>query len=234
MGGRGATSGSGYKTFPDKAGGSHVYEGDGRSQVQFFMNNSNFDELISNMSNGDISAFRYWTTGGFMDGQQYRGWDRMNDHLKGITQRMDDVLDNATLDKGVVVVRRTDAQLVLGKGKTNGTLEDFNKMRGQVVKSVGAMSTGAASQGLTIGGWSPKGVEYRIHIPGGSKGAGMWIGDKRVNGWGPEQREFVVNRDTYFRVGKARYDSVRNVTVVDLHYDGLGIHDYGTSGRLNI
>ena len=72
------------------------------------------------------------------------------------------------------------------------------------------MSFGAASQGLTIGDSSKK-VEYKLRIPPGSKGAGMWIGDKRINGWGAEQREFMSNRDSVFKVGKTTYDKRRGV-----------------------
>ena len=77
MGGRGGSSGTGggYKTFADRARGTHEYHGNGQEQVNFFRNNSNSDALISAMSNEDRYAFQAWSNGYFMDGAQYGGWD---------------------------------------------------------------------------------------------------------------------------------------------------------------
>ena len=143
-----------------------------------------------------------------MSGQQYRGWDGMSKTDQKITKDMDDILDRATLDEGITIHRLATAELVLGVGRRTATLEELQAMRGKSVTSKGAMSCGAAAEGLTIGSRS-KEVEYRISIPGGSTGAGMWIGDKRINGWAAEQREFVMNRDTEYTVGETTFDSAR-------------------------
>lgn len=220
-----------YHEFPDKASYSHGYAGDGKDVVAFFDENSNYDELIAGMNDRQIEAFRrYWTTGYFMDGQQYKGWDKMDSTDRHMTSRMDHVLDKTELNEGIVVTRRATAELVLGAGHKKGSLDALRAMEGRDIFSKGAMSTGAASEGLTIGD-SSKNVEYKIHIPKGSKGAGMWIGDSRINAWGAEQREFVTNRDTTYKVGRTTYDSARKIYVVDVFYTGQMAHDYGSKGR---
>ena len=219
-----------YHTFKDKAAYSHGYEGSGKEVVDFFNENSNYDELIDGMNDRQREAFRRWTEGYFMDGAQYKGWDGMSTTEHHYTSRMDHILDQAVLNEGIVVTRRASAELVLGAGTRKGSLEALQAMEGRSVFSRGAMSTGAASQGLTIGD-SSKNVEYKIHIPKGSKGAGMWVGDRRINGWGAEQREFVVNRDSTFKVGKTRYNPSRKIYEVDVFYTGQMEHDYGTSKR---
>ena len=240
MGGRGDGSGlkgkrkkksEAYREFPDKASYSHGYEGDGSEQVAFFKEHSNFDELIKSMDSDERDVFQAWANGSFMWGQQYNGWDNMTSLDQHRTRVLDKFLDQATLDAGVVLVRRTDAQLVLGKGRKTGTLEELQAAEGSIVTSAGSMSFGAASQGLTIGD-SRKRIEYRLSIPGGTTGAGMWIGDHRINRhFGPEQREFVTNRDVAYRVGKTRYDADRDVYVVDIQFEARLEHDYGKRGR---
>ena len=220
-----------YDKFEDRASGTHTYAGDGSKQEQWFAEHSNFDELIAGMSPDERSAFRDWTRGYFMDGTQYRGWDGMDKTSQDITRRMDEILDRATLDKGIIVTRRTSAELLLGKGKARvSSLDELTALRGTTVSSAGAMSTGAAREGLTIGD-SSKNVELRIHIAGGTTGAGMWVGDHRINGWGSEQREFVMNRDAVFAVGASRYDAKRGVYVSNIYYMGRKPHDYGKKGK---
>ena len=220
-----------YTYFKDKADGSHSYKGDGTEQVKFFNEHSNYNELIEGMTKEEREWFSdYWAPGMFMSGQQYRGWDSMSDSYKRATQTYDDVLDKSVFNKGLVVVRRATAELILGKGNKYGSLNELQAMKGQEVISRGNMSCGVASQGLTIG--ASKNVEYKIFIPKGAKGAGMWIGDHRINGWGAKQREFMTNRDIRLKVGKTTYDSDRGVYVVELKYNGGLVHDYGTSGRM--
>lgn len=195
------------------------------------MNTTNADILIDNMSSDERSAFKHWASGWFMDGQQYGGWDSMSKRDKEFTQAYDSILDQATLERGVVLTRRSDAQLVMGAGKRRASASDFASMEGQLITSKGSMSFGAASQGLTIGA-SGKTVEYKLKIPGGTVGSGMWIGDSRINGWGSKQREYMTNRDAVFKVGKSSFDSARGITTVELTYMGHTEHDYGTSGRV--
>lgn len=238
MGGRGNSSGragGGYKTFADQSAGTREYYGSGQEQVDFFKQNSNADVLIGAMSSEDVDAFQFWSRGGFMWGQQYEGWDDMDDMDKEMTQRFDDVLDNATLSKGIVVTRLSDTQLVLGAGNSRGTLAELQAAAGTIVKSKGSMSFAAASQGLSIGAdvgiGEEKNIEYKLKI-GPGVGAGMWIGDRRINGWGPKQREFMTNRDIAIRVGKTTYDSSRDIHVTELEFVGREAHDYGTTGRV--
>ena len=148
------------------------------------------------------------------------------------TQRYDDMLDKSVITKGVTVVRRTTAEWLFGKGHYSASLEELKSMAGKEITIKGNMSTGAAAQGLTIGDDS-KHHEIRIRIPAGSKGAGMWIGDHRVNGWGPEQREFMTNRDIVVKVGRTTYDKTRGVYVTDVTYTRRMPHDYGETGKLD-
>ena len=67
----------GFDDLPIKGyeGGSSEYYGDGSEQVEFFNNNSNYNEIIKGMSYEERKAFdKYWTVGYFMYGQQWGGW----------------------------------------------------------------------------------------------------------------------------------------------------------------
>lgn len=223
-----------YQEWEDTAAGGFSYDHEGRygrEQEEFFREHSNVDELIRSMSSEEVDAFKdMWAPGWFMDGQQYRGWDSMSSREQMATRIFDKYLDQATLDRDIVVTRRATAELVMGAGKKFATLEELKAMRGSLVTSKGSMSTGAAKEGLTIGS-SSKNIEYKIHIAAGTKGAGMWIGDSRINGWGPEQREFMTNRDSVYAVGRTSYDRKRDVYVVNMYYVGREKHDYGRAGK---
>lgn len=227
-GGRG---GSTVHKFPDKHSGTHEYEDDYGATEAFFKQHSNSDELISSMDDEEIQAFERWTEGYFMSGQQYRGWDSMSDREKQFTEIYDKYLDQAVLNEGVEVVRLSTAELILGSGHRRvSDISEVESMKGRIITSKGSMSAGAAAEGLTIGD-SSKNVEYHIQIPKGTKGAGMWVGDSRINYWGSRQREFMVNRDTAFKVGDVYHDTARHKYVVTLKYMGLQEHDYGVSGK---
>ena len=204
---------------------------DGAEQKAWFAEHSNFDELIQQMNSKEREAFNdYWAPGHFMWGQQYEGFDNMDARDQELTRIYDKYLDKATLDHGVIVTRLTDAQLVMGAGHKTATLDELKAMEGKIVPSKGHMSFGAAKHGLRIGDYS-KQIEYRLAIPGHTKGAGMWIGDKRIDFWGAEQREFMVNRDILVKVGKTTYDKARNVYTVNLEYVGRQKHDYGNGKK---
>ena len=218
-----------YKIFNDSAYGGFEYEGDGREAEDFFQQYSNFDELIREMNYDDIRAFQRWASGEFMNGQQWGDFDNMTSREQEFTRVYDKYLDRSRLDEGVQVVRYGSAELLLGRGKSlASSLSELQAMEGSVIHAKGSMSFGAAKTGLEIGG--RKNVEYKLSIPKGTTGAGMWIGDERINGWGSMQREFLTNRDVDYKVGKTTYDSKRDVYVVELRYDGRTKHDYGRRG----
>lgn len=242
MGGRGgdyaaASAGGGsYHAFDGLpvAGyyGGWQYDGDGQDEMDFFFENSNFDDMINQMSEDDKQAFKMWARGAFMDGQQYDGWDNMTNLEKERTQRYDRILDNAELKKGIELRRLSDAQLVLGAGNKMPSMEDLKAMEGQYITAKGSMSFAAAKRGLTIGDTDKK-VEYVLKIPPG-KGAGMWIGSGAINDWGSQQREFMTNRDISIKVGKTRYNKDRGIYEVELEFGGRQKHDYGKSGKLKL
>lgn len=223
-----------YTSFSDTRDPDNysAYAGDGKSQTEFFTKNSNYNELIENMTWQQNAAFADWSNGVWTEGQQYKGWDNMEPEEKYTTQIFDDVLDKSTLSKGVEIIRRADAQLVLGKGKRAASLEELQKMKGTIITAKGNMSFSAASEGLPM--TSSGSVEYRLKIPGDTKGSGMYIADERINDWGPQQREYMTNRDISMRVGETTYDKARDVHIVELQYVGRQPHDYGTSGRVEM
>lgn len=221
-----------FHEFPDEHAGGWEYEGDGHEAVEFFRDNSNSDELIRGMDSEDRNAFRHWTAGRFMGGQQWLGFDNMTAAEQETTRRIDKILDRATLKKGIVVTRLSTPELLFGKGHSTTTLEELQAMKGKEIYAAGSMSTGAAKEGLAISSSTRgKPIEYKIKIPGGSVGAGMWIGDSRINGWGPAQREFITNRDSRFVVGDTKYDSRRKKYVVEITWVGRDEHDYGRRGK---
>lgn len=231
--GRGSSkAGGGYTSFSDAAhmtawGTSTGYEGDGKAQEEFFKANSNSYELINEIAGNEQDAldFSDWAAGIFMHGQQYDGWDSMTQVEQRRTRTYDKYLDRSVLKKGVVVARNADAQLILGKGNKEADFEAIKKMQGRTITSAGNMSFSAASTGLNVGGHPP--ITYKLKIKGGTKGAGMWIGDDRVNiPFGNTQREFMVNRNSAFKVGKATQDKNGHITV-ELEYQCGLEHDYG-------
>ena len=222
---------SGFKKFTDTHDGSGFsFRGDGKETIKFFDENSNYNELIMSMNRDDHDAFEEWMSGLFMNGQQYRGFDNMNEWEQQYTRSFDKILDKATLKQGIEVRRLASAELLLGKGNRTGNQKDLDAMKGRIVTSTGNMSTAAAATGLSIGDRS-KNVEYVYKIPGGTKGAGMWIGDNRIGGWGAKQREFMMNRDTAWSVGKTTFNKSRGVYEVEMNWVGLMEHDYGKKGR---
>lgn len=207
----------------------YEYEGDGDDTVKFFDRYSNYEELIRQMNYEEKRAFERWTEGGFMNGQQWRGFDIMSDRDQAYTRIYDKFLDKARLERGIVVVRCGSARLLgLDHGRAN-SLAEIQSREGQIIDVAGNMSFGAAKTGLAIG--QSKNVEYRLRIPEKTVGAGMWIGDKRINGWGTKQREFITNRDIIVRQGKTKYDKSRDMYIVELEYLGRKEHDYGRSGK---
>ena len=139
----------------------------------------------------------------------------MDNNEKKWTMVYDKYLDRATLNESIVLSRLGSAELVLGKGNQVGNMKDLQAAKGSIVTAAGNMSFSAASEGLSIGDVG-KNVEYKLHIPGGTVGSGMWIGDKRINGFGASQREFLTNRDIAFRVGDTIQDG--NKFVVEIEF----------------
>lgn len=217
--------------FKGKASGSHTYEFNGTMpMLSFFNSNSNYDELLDGLNQDGVYHMERWTEGHFMHGQQYQGWDNMTNSDKRMTQFYDDLLDKSEISKGFTTTRLATTELLFGKKMRSVTEADLRRVMGTEVVSKGHMSTGAAEQGLTIG--SSKPIEYKFYTTGATKGVGMYIGDHRVNGWGYQQREVMVNRDTVWQPTGYRYDSSRKVWVVDMQYMGRQRHDYGKSGRV--
>lgn len=243
----GQTQNNRYKQFKDVSRYSKgdrdgyaqfEYDGDGTEQIEFFKKYSNAYDLIDNMTPSERDSFEAWTRGEFMDGQSWEDWDTMDSRgyaslreLHKWTRDFDKILDKATLNRGIVVTRDTTAELLFGKGKTVGTLDEFKALEGKNIFAKGSMSTGAASTGLGIGSSSGKQVRLRISIPSGAKGAGMWIGDYRIHGWGAKQLEFMTNRDSWFKVGKTTFDKASGMYVVNIKWVGHDKHDYGTKKR---
>lgn len=213
-----------YKVFRDRPSGTHEYVGSGADVVNFFEAQSNFREIIQSMSATERRDFFNWSQGQFM-GSNKSDWNGLSPWEQSMLKTFDKFLDKSTLNTGVVVRRLASFSLVNNGSRAVPSTDALVKMEGNLVNVGMPLSTSAASAGLSIGARG-KNVEYVIHIPAGSKGAGMWIGDNHINGWGSRQREFMVNRDTIFRQGKTTYNESRGVYEVELHYVGRTKHKY--------
>ena len=235
-----------YKTFHSdivhEPFGPEHYEDDGGATADWFMRHTNAEELydIVDSFNADYvdgyDAFDYWARGYFMRGQQYRGFDRLDEDEQAMTRIFDTVLDQGTNDTGFEVVRRA-SWVMLGDGISKyesqpDTIRAFlNDMKGQTIINRGNMSTAAADSGLLISvDARERPVEFHIKVPANSKGAGMWIGDYRVNpGWEDGQREFMFNRDSLFKIGTYHYSKKKDCWIVNLTWRGHTEHDYGSN-----
>ena len=225
-----------YREFSDRTDDGWDFDSGrrsegGKEQVDFMNRTSNYNELIDKMSGTERNHFRkVWAPGYFMWGQKYGKFSDMDTNLQDATRTFDKYLDQAENREGFIVRRLGTAELVLGAGDTvPRSLEQLQALKGRVVTSKGSMSTSLAAHGLPIAysiASSGKKMEYEIRIPGKSKGAGMWIGDKRINGWGTRQREFMTNRDSSFVIGDTRYDASRGVYVTQLTWVGHEKHSY--------
>lgn len=204
------------------------YKGTGKEVADFFGDHSNYKELVNNMSASERKAFKdMWSRGKFMKGQQYGSFVKMSAKEQQAIKIFDKYLDQTTLDASVKVVRLSDAQLVLGAGNREGTLEALSEMKGKQIVCDANMSFSAASEGLRIDYTSPAPtVEYTLKIPQGSDGAGMYIGDSEINIWGNKQREFMTNRNIWMTVDNVEFDTARGVYKVELNYGGLMEHVY--------
>lgn len=204
--------------------------GNGREAVDFFNANSNYNELIRSMNRDDEFAFKhYWVPGRFMRGQMYNGFENLSPSEQRYVRSYDKILDQSVIRDGFVVRRQATAEFLLGKGnRSPRSLEQLQALQGKTVTSIANMSTAAAGRGLAIGSSSAKAIEYVMKFPPNTKGAGMWIGDTRINHFGVRQREFMTNRDIQFRVGDTKYNPRTRKYEVELIYVGRKEHDYGS------
>lgn len=226
-----------YDSFTDNpiSGTSYIdWDDAGTSmQIQYMKEHTNAYDIIKDIhkSSEDTWAFKRWTEGHFMEGQQYYGmFSDMRENDQQYTRAYDKYLDNAVLNRGLVTMRRASPELLgLEKHATGKDIEEQLKILSgddsRVVWSVGNLSSAVASTGLTIGD-NRKSIDYRFHFPAKSVGAGMWVGDKRINDWQDRQLEFMINRDTGYKVSGWKYDRVKKVYVVDMYYVGRREHDY--------
>lgn len=228
-----------YHEFEDYEDGSHEYDDDPYDEELFFALHSNYESLIDDMSDDEKEDFQEWAEGWFMDGQIYRGFSNMSGTEQKMVRTYDKYLDRSYINEGITLSRRATPELLGLSKNANPSLEQLKRMRGKLIVSKGNLSTAAAQTGLTIGYGGEKPIEYKIHIPEGARGAGMWIGDYEINGWGGKQREFMTNRDSMYVIGNSTIekrptydffgmptDRERDVQVVHLYYVGRLPHDY--------
>ena len=214
-----------YHEFKDVAiNGGWEYSGDGRDVIEFFKKYSNHYDIINNLTYQEQRAFQKWTAGHLMDSRQWQEWSRISPDLQRTIMDIARKLDAARIDRGIVVVRGGSAQL-LGLSHRVSDISQLQALKGEIKTSSGLMSWGAAKEGLLIGDTS-KNVEYRLRIPEGTKGSGMWIGDSKIHGWGAAQREYITNRDISVRVGDSHYDRRRGKFIVELEYVGKKKHPW--------
>lgn len=219
-----------YKEFEDEPlpniyDDTDDYGPNGAETTKWFEDNSNFREILSSATDDDKIALHKFSTGYFMDGQQYGKFSSMHSSAQDYVRSYDRMLDQSVVNANVTLTRFATPELLLGGGRRTTTLTELQAMKGRVITSKANLSSAAAKEGLTIGD-TMKTVEYKIHIPKGSRGAGMYIGVDGIHAWGEHQREFLLNRDTKWVVGNTREDKGRGVFEVDMYYDGRLPHDY--------
>lgn len=218
------------KRFDSVPESGHEYPDDKGATAKWFKENSNFEDVINEMDAITRSAFFEWSRGYMMDSRVWGEWKDLLPFQRENIQLMNAAIDKSIVNKTIEVARMSTWRIINNGENVKVSPERLRAMEGELIYVKGAMSTAAAKEGLSID-WRGKAgvhkpVEYKITIPGGSKGAGMWIGDKRVNGWGDIQREFIMNRDSYYKVGKSYYDSERKKTIVELTWMGTKKHEY--------
>ena len=221
-----------YKEFdaeplpPSIPGDTYDYGDVGAAEtVKWFEDNTNFREILAGTTMSEQNALYLYTQGHFMDGQIYKGFSSMTPMDQHYVRHYDSMLDKSEVRSSVKLTRFATPELLFGGGIRTTTLTELQAMKGKVITSKANLSTAAAKTGLSIGD-SDKTIEYKIHIPAGAKGVGMYIGVNHYHAWGTRQREFMLNRDTDFLVGDSRYDARRKVFEVDLYFQGLNPHDY--------
>lgn len=219
---------NGWQWFSDAPEDEYTYEGDGAATVAWFRENSNFEALIQSMDADTLEAFNAWTGGDFMNKDQWLPWNQRSAQTQQRTRLMDQILDQAVVTKPLVIHRLGSARLLGLNTRKVTSMSQLTALAGTTITADGFNSSAAAAEGLPVGIEDYKNVEYRFRIPGGSRGACMWIGDSRLSGgWGARQREVIVNRDTAWTVGQTTYDRHRDVYVVEMTYAGRNEHDYG-------
>ena len=226
------STGSGYTRFKSELAkgmwSGRYFTGSGEEVDQFFRDNTNNYDLIEEASRDRqaIRAFDSWSVGDFMDGQQYGGFSNMDTDLQDKTRIFDKYLDRSVINKGFETRRLASAELLRGSGNRGITEQQLKNLVGETFITQGNMSTSAASTGLDIG-YGEKPIEYIFAFPKGSVGAGMWIGDRRINDeWGNQQREFMTNRDSAFKLESYKWNEKRKLFEVKMKWVGHGEHDY--------
>lgn len=221
--------GSGYTKFKDKPSlWGRSFDGDAQDIKDFFRDNTNSYDIIEQVAQDRkaVQAFGDWAVGWFMDGQQYDGFSNMSLRDQERTRIYDKYLDQSVINKGFETRRLASAELLRGTGNKTITEEQLKALVGQDIIAKGNMSTATASQGLGISS-SRHPIEYVFQFPKGSKGAGMWIGDYRINDeWGHRQREFITNRDAVYTMKDYKWNEKRGVWEVTMRYKGKVDHDY--------
>lgn len=135
------------------------------------------------------------------------------------------MLDKSVVRTSVTLTRSSTAEFLFGGGKRTATLAELQAMKGRIITSKANLSSAAAKQGLSIGDAKKK-IEHKMHIPAGSRGAGMYIGVSGFHHWGEWQREFTINRYTKWQVGDTRYNKKTRMYEVDMYFDSASQHDY--------
>lgn len=218
----------GISGFPVMAKLDEPYEGFKGKEItteleaaqDFFDQNSDFYNWAQDLNPDEISALHDLVRGDLQTKEAFGPYKDMSKDLQWDVTHLTKIMDNTLHNKPFIVYRDCNWKLLNNGSKSPLTLEQLQDMQGQLVTSTGFMSSSAAEQGLNISGSQP--VELAIHIPGGKKslGAGQFIAGRGAQGM-ENEREFVNNRMSVYQIGKARYDPIRMITVVDLYFMGV-------------
>lgn len=201
-----------------------ISDEDHKKVIDWFAEHSNNQDIFNNLSPEDGSLIWDWISGIFMNGSLYPDSSFYDEQSHA---HINSILDQSTLDTGITVRRRAATELLFGAHERRRDIvgSDLADLRGGIIMNEAPMSTAAAGSGLTIGGsLRSKPIEYVFHIPGGVKGAGLYIGDPKINeAFGPYQREFIINSNAMWMVGNSHKND-NGVWEVEMYYLGQRPH----------
>ena len=231
----------GYYASTIKHDGTHTYPDDNGKTARDVLAISNNDELIRQITkdSGARQAFEDWASGRLM-GASREDYQDLSLSRQIIIKNLDKYIDKSELYQGIQVHSLGGASVLTGQDRYF-VPQNLDAYIGNTIQFKTQISTAVAADGLSIGKdvgiGRGKNVDYVFNIPPG-KGAGMWIGDTRINGWGDRQREFILNRDTVWKVTgykKVTYKESggwgggshnREIWQVQLEYVGRERHKY--------
>lgn len=199
MGGRGSSSGI-------KKGGGFRILGTREESDAFFgvKSGGSYDEWERDVTFEERYATQVYT------GTSYRRINRYlrtgefgpydEQEIKTLVNDIDASIAKFDLKRGITVFRGAGSELIGGAK----SVEEINAMKGTVVRDKGFFST------TTTREKSFNGMKYEVKVPKG-RGRGAWVAP--ISGI-PSENEFLLKRNTNFRIAGGKMDSKGNTVCI--------------------